>query len=184
MLHTFRLSALVCEKKITHPPHAVVVVVVVVAFVVVALVYFSVKLKYAFFMGSMRFFAALSHNTRAADPATQRCSLPRLSPSLSLALSLCWPAAPFTVCLLIVITFVGHTGFKLHLCLPIGLSRCCLAFHITHTSCYPSRATLSASQWDFRFRNLIKEYRDCVRELRLSLPVANELKQWKQQQRN
>lgn len=61
LLHTFRLSALVCEKKITHPPHAVVVV---------ALVYFSVKLKYAFFMGSMRFFAAQPHNTRDADPAT------------------------------------------------------------------------------------------------------------------
>lgn len=38
-----------------------------------------------------------------------------------------------------------------------------------------------ASQWDFRFRNLIKE-----RELRLrlTLPVANELKQWKNNCRN
>lgn len=78
LLHTFRLSALVCEKKISHPPHAVVALV---AFVVVALVYFSVKLKYAFFMGSLRFFAALSH-----DPATQRCPLAR--PSLSLSVGL------------------------------------------------------------------------------------------------
>lgn len=120
--------------------------------------------------------------TTPAMPTPQPSdALCHASSAVSLSLSLCWSAAPFTVCLLIVITFVGRTGFKLHLCLPIGLSRCCLAFNITHTSCYPLPASPGASQWDFRFRNLIKE-RECVREVKLSLPVANELKQWKQQQ--
>lgn len=135
------------RKKITHPPHGTAPVVV----------YFSVKLKYAFFMGSMRFFAALSPSACHASPPPIYC-LPFNCNNI------CWGRTLDLNC--IYVCQLASASEAAWLCI----------LRIRHVAS-PHRA----SQWDFRFRNLIKE-----RELRLrlSLPVANELKQWKNNCRN
>lgn len=135
------------RKKITHPPHGTAPVVV----------YFSVKLKYAFFMGSMRFFAALSPSVCHASPPPIYC-LPFNCNNI------CWGRTLDLNC--IYVCQLASASEAAWLCI----------LRIRRVAS-PHRA----SQWDFRFRNLIKE-----RELRLrlTLPVANELKQWKNNCRN